>query len=607
MRKILIIITCLLSISFNIISVSALTKAPVDVTKMDIFEIQDAIDKGLLNYETLVRIYLDRINEYNSKYKAIITINKNIVEEAKECDKNYNKERSVLYCIPVLVKDNIDVKGMPTTAGTKSLSDSYPREDAEIIKKLKEKGALIIGKANMSEFAFTANASTSSYGTVKNAYNIGYSSYGSSGGSAVGVAASLAPISIGTDTNSSVRAPSSANNVYGMRPTLGLLSSVGMFNYDITRDTAGPITKTAKENAILLAIMAGFDEKTYINESASLDGKVIGVLTEFVEGDSSVGLLGANDKVKKKFYDTIELLKQNNVTIINIDNFYSNKEQQIGNSTISGWTMCNAFNKYIQNTSSSIKNFYDLANSTGHIYSLSDYIAGCNRPIERIDSYEQKKLSFNENVKKVFNDYDLDALIYPTTGNILTKVGGSNYSSNCSKLSPVLGLPAISIPMGDIDGLYYGMDLVGLKNSENVLYDIAISYNEINNTSILPDISPTLYDVPQEVVLLNEYYLSNNGLEINMDSLEYENYNNTLEEIKNFYINYNDYENINEEAKYLLTKLENSVIALNKLSFNIKKDNLIKGIIMTIVGLVGLVFCLMLKITNNLNNKKRKG
>jgi len=605
MKKVFTIIICFLVLCINIDSVSAVTKAAVDITQLDIFEIQQAIDSGLLNYETLIKIYLERIYEYNSQYNAVITINENVIEEAKECDRNYTKERSILYCMPILVKDNIDVMGMPTTAGTKTLADSFPDKDAEIVTKLKDKGAIIIGKANMSEFAFVAKSSISSYGTVKNAYNINYSSYGSSGGSAVGVAASLAALSIGTDTNSSVRAPSSANNLYGMRPTFGLLSMNGLFKYDITRDTAGPITKTARENAILLAIMAGLDEMSYIDENSSLKGKVIGVLTQFVDGDNSVGLSESSAEVKEKFNAIIELLKNNNVTIVEINDFYSKEEQKISENTRGGWTMCHAFNRYIQNTNSSIKNFYQLSNSSGHIYGLRGYAARCNDPIENINSYEHIKSSFNEKIEKIFQVNSLDALIYPTTGNVLS----NDYTSNCSKLSSVLGLPALSVPMGEIDGLYYGFDLVGLKNSEKLLYDIAINYNDINDTSTLPSIAPNLYDVPQEVVLLNDYYLMNNSLDINVDSSEYEAYKIVLDEVRYFYTNYNNYDDISEEANFLLLKLKNSVnILKNSADDQINNLNIKKTlIIITLLASVIVGLCIMIKRRNNLNNKMRKG
>ncbi len=274
MKKILLMIFLFF---FSIINTNALTESVIDITNMDIFELQEAVDNDLISYETITRLYLDRINEYDKNYKSIITINNKAIEEAKKCDEIYKKEGrgSILFGMPIIVKDNIDVYGLPTTAGAKSLSDNYPNNNASIIHNLINKGAIIIGKANMSEFAFMASSSVSSYGTVKNAYNTSYSSYGSSGGSAVSVAASFAALGIGTDTNMSVRSPSSANNLYGMRPTFNSVSNSGILNYDMTRDTAGPITKTAKENATLLSIMQGKDENEYINNNTTLKGKRI--------------------------------------------------------------------------------------------------------------------------------------------------------------------------------------------------------------------------------------------------------------------------------------------------------------------------------------------
>ena len=186
MKKVFLIIFLLF---FSIININALTESVIDITKMDVFELQEAVDNDLINYETITKLYLDRINEYDKNYKSIITINETAIEEAKKCDEVYKKEgrKSLLFGIPIIVKDNIDVYGIPTTAGTKSLSDNYPNNNAKLIQNLIDKGAIIIAKANMSEFALMASSSVSSYGTVRNAYNIDYSSYGSSGGSAVSV------------------------------------------------------------------------------------------------------------------------------------------------------------------------------------------------------------------------------------------------------------------------------------------------------------------------------------------------------------------------------------------------------------------------------------
>ena len=221
MKKCIVIILFTLFIQ----SVNALTEAPIDVLSMSINEIQEARSKNIITYEQLTKIYLDRINEYNKIYNSYITINDKAIDEAKAMDKLYEEKGliSKMMGIPIAVKDNIDVYGMPTTAGTKSLSDNYPNKDADVIKKLRDAGTIFLGKTNMSELAFSARISKSSYGHTYNAYNTKYTPYGSSGGSASVVGSALAVAALGTDTSASIRTPSSANNAYGLRPTTSFL------------------------------------------------------------------------------------------------------------------------------------------------------------------------------------------------------------------------------------------------------------------------------------------------------------------------------------------------------------------------------------------------
>ena len=573
MKKILLIIALFFTFLINI---NALTESVIDITEMDIFELQEAIDNDLINYETITKIYLDRINEYDKNYKAIISINEKAIDEAKKCDEIYKKEgrKSILFGIPIIVKDNIDVYGLPTTAGAKSLKDNYPNNNATLIQNLIDKGAIIIGKANMSEFAFMASSSVSSYGTVKNAYNINYSSYGSSGGSAVSVATSFAALGIGTDTNMSVRGPSSANNLYGMRPTFNSISSQGIIAYDITRDTAGPITKTAKENAVMLAAMKGEDEKTYINTNSTLKGKKIGILKQFIDG-TATGLDNSDSEVNELFYKTVDLLKENGVEIIEIDNFYNSTYNSISNNTVAGWTMCYAFNNYIKNTTGTIRSFNKLAASSGHIYSLWGYTTDCSRAVSSniISKYDDKKTSYKNAFEKLFNNNELDAIMYPTLNNKLLKVGTSGLKSNAMHISPVLGVPDITIPMGEINGLYYGFDLIGLKNSEKTLYDIAISYNEINNTYVLPSIAPNLYEIKEEVKNLKERYLKNknkNYEKVKSKELS-EEYKTIINDIKEYFKNYNEIENKEEKAKELTKDYNEIIIKINNYKpFSIK-------------------------------------
>ncbi len=552
----------------SMVSVKAYFESPVDVMNLDIFEIQDLIDKGYLSYENLVKIYLDRIKTYDSKYKAIISINENAVEEAKACDKEFknNGRSNILYCIPVIVKDNIDVKGLPTTAGSKALSDSYPYEDADVIKKLKAKGMIVLAKANMSAFAFSATSSASHYGTVKNAYNVAYSAFGSSGGSAVAVALNYAPVALGTDTNASLRAPASAANVIGFRSTLNLISTKGIIAYDTTRDVVGPITKTVQENALILSALTG-DE--YDLSNSSLEGKRIGVVDQFVNSSDS--------KIKTLFNEAVAKLEENGATIVHLKNFYSSTYESVGNVTLGGWTMCHAFNSYIKNTSSKIKSFYALASSST-FYSLWENYRYCNTSISYINEMEAKKTSYRTHVSNTFKNNQLDAIIYPTMNTKVIKVGGSGARLNSHKIASVLGLPSVSVPLGFIDNLPYGIEFLGNKNSEQVLYDIIYSYQNVNNTMKLPDDAKNLYEIPSSIERLKKVYEATINSKTHI--YKYTILEEEAEKISEFFINYDSYENKEEKAtklydeylELLMTKMieydeENNSFKYNEINY----------------------------------------
>ena len=594
MKKILLIIFLFF---FSILNINALTESVIDITKMDVFELQEAVDNDLINYETITKLYLDRINEYDKDYKSIITINEKAIEEAKKCDEIYQKEgrKSLLFGIPIIAKDNIDVYGIPTTGGTKSLSDNYPNDSAKLIQNLIDKGAIVLAKANMSELALMASSSVSSYGTVRNAYNIDYSSYGSSGGTAVSIALSFATLGIGTDTNMSVRGPSSANNLYGMRPTFESVSNKGMINYDITRDTAGPMTKTARENALLLAVMQGENENKYLNNNSPLKGKRIGVLKQFVDGNG-YGLEKTNSDIKDLFYDTVKILKDNGAEIIEIDNFWKGSYADISNTSAAGWTMCYTFNQYIKNTTGTIKNFTSLASSKGHVYSLWIYNDDCGTKVDDsiFEKYNKQKSPYKKAYEELFKKNNLDAVIYPTMGNKISKIGNSTINSNASHIAPVLGVPAITIPMGEIDGLYYGFDLVGLENSENKLYDIAAAYNKINNTYKLPNEVPNLYKITENVTKLKELYLSNkdNTFYTTLANKKIrKEYQNLITETKEYFKKYSDIENKNKEALKLINKYKaiDNKIKLNSVTY------IIETIILFILGFITFMMLIISK------------
>jgi amidase len=227
-----------------------------------IAEINAALDAGLLTCQRLTELYLNRIAAYDAggpRLNSIITVNPKALTTAAALDEERRRRgpRSPLHCIPVLIKDNIDTVDMPTTNGSVILKDSMPPDDAYLTKALRDAGAVIIGKASMGEFA--GGSYNTVRGQVVNPYHLKRNTGGSSAGSGASIAANLAVVAVGTDTSTSVRAPSAFNGLAGLRPTTGLISRDGIAPKNLLFDTAGPMARTVTDMAILLSAIAGPD------------------------------------------------------------------------------------------------------------------------------------------------------------------------------------------------------------------------------------------------------------------------------------------------------------------------------------------------------------
>lgn len=289
------------------------TFAVVDITEMDIPALQQAVDDGYLTYEQIMMLYLERIEAYADMYHCIISVSDTALEEARACDRIYREEgrKSLLFGLPAIVKDNIDVAGMATTNGERELANNVAKTDAPVIAALKEAGAIVVAKANMDAWANHAQYSISDYGRVNNAYDLNKSAYGSSGGSAVSAAASLAPICLGTDTNSSVRVPSSASGVVGIRPTKGLLSAEGITPLVSSRDTAGCMARTVYDTALILSAMTGFAQNyTATLSTGSLSGLRIGVVDNLTNP--------ASDEIRAIFDNALAVLQAQGAEIVHL-------------------------------------------------------------------------------------------------------------------------------------------------------------------------------------------------------------------------------------------------------------------------------------------------
>ena len=277
--------------------------ARLQLVEATVSQLQHALQTGLLTSEELVRMYLARIDAYEEAgpgVNAFIYVNPNAVEEARELDalRHPGRARSPLYGIPVLLKDNIDTADMPTTAGSVALEGSIPPDDAFITQKLREAGAIILGKATLTEFAnFIALGMPTGYSSLG---GFGFNPYdprplpggdgrpvlqtgGSSSGAGIGVNANLVTVAIGTETSGSILSPASANGVVGIKPTVGLVSRDGIIPITADQDTAGPIARTVADAALVLGVIAGYDPADPATASCLIPGNCFSDYTRFLD------------------------------------------------------------------------------------------------------------------------------------------------------------------------------------------------------------------------------------------------------------------------------------------------------------------------------------
>ena len=281
--------------------------AKFDLTSATIFEIQEAMTAGSLTSERLTELVLARIEAYEEegpKLNAIITLNPEALAEARLLDKERLEHgpRGLLHGIPILLKDNVETKDLPTTAGFYALRDYQPEQDAEQARRLREAGCIIIGKTNMSEFASGAAISTLG-GQIRNPHDPERSPSGSSGGTGAGIAAGFAVFGLGTDTGGSIRGPSAANGIAGLKPTFGLTGRGGIIPLSLSLDTVGPIARNVADLAVALEVMAGpnprdsatevlvdrvLDKYTDALDPGALKGARLGVLRDYMGSDPGV-------------------------------------------------------------------------------------------------------------------------------------------------------------------------------------------------------------------------------------------------------------------------------------------------------------------------------
>jgi amidase len=481
------------------------------IEEMTIDQLQLGYKEGRYTVTDIVKTYIERINEIDNNgpcLNSIIIINPDALAIAAELDKELKggNSRGPMHGVPVILKDNIDTHDrMPNTAGATVLKNSFPDKDSFIAEKLREAGAVILGKANLSEWAnFRSDVSSSGWsgvgGQTKNPYVLDRNPCGSSSGSGVSVSANLCMLAIGTETNGSIVCPSNNNGIVGIKPTVGLLSRSGIIPISFTQDTPGPMGRTVKDAAIALGVLTGVDpadSKTLVSEGKFLTGTgyTKNLKADGVKG-KRIGLLkksmGYSVKVDTLMYETVKWLRSNGAEVIDIEMM---EESKFGNASfeVMLYEFRDGLNKYfaslgddapVKNVTELIefnkKDSIELRYFDQKILEMADKKGDLNSPDYQKALVKMLKATREDGIDRVMNDNRLDAIIAPT-GSPAWKtdlVLGDHFIGGSSSLAAVAGYPAITVPMGYIENLPVGVTFFGRAWSEAVLLEIAYSYEQ---------------------------------------------------------------------------------------------------------------------------------
>ena len=485
---------------------------PIDVTELTVAKIHKAYKKGLYTSEQLVTAYLERIKQFDKKINAITTINPNALSIAIALDEEYKKTGILrpLHGIPLIVKDNINTKGLATTAGALALKDFVPNADAFVIDKLVKAGAIIIAKSNMAEWAFTPwNSFSSTHGATLNPYNLDYVPAGSSGGTGASIASNFGTIGLGTDTGNSIRGPSSHNSLVGFRTTLGLISRADIVPLNLKTDVVGPMCRTVEDATRVLEIMVGYDpndpltkysegktQKNYTQflKKDGLKGARIGVLRELCENIPASSRLGNNEgnadtEVKALFEKAILDMKAMGATIVDtvIISDFSNLRKDQWCSDFRG-DVETYLAKYVKNDT--IKTLEDIVRIGSKSKSAEARIIAnlTSRNPDCQDAYTApRRIAFRKAIEDQMDLLKLDAIIYPTWNNKPAKTNTYNdelkrveyKGDNSQIIAPHTGQPAFTVPMGfSSDNLPAGIQFLGRMYAEPTLIRLIYGYEQ---------------------------------------------------------------------------------------------------------------------------------
>jgi amidase len=494
---------------------------PLSETTID--DLRKKMESGEMTSRSLVALYLKRIEEIDRtgiKLNAVIEVNPDAerIASGLDMERSNGNVRGPLHGIPFLIKDNIDTADkMMTTAGSLALSGNFAKNDAPIVTQLRKAGAVLLGKTNLSEWAnFRSSRSSSGWssrgGQTKNPYSLERNPCGSSSGSGVAVAANLCSFAIGTETNGSINCPASINGIVGVKPTVGLLSRTGIIPISKTQDTAGPMTRSVRDAAIVMSAMTAADPQdeatqrrpesvpvdyTIFLDPGALAGKRIGVEKSFMK---------VHEKVDAILERAIAQMKAHGATIVEVD--FKSKLESIGENEykVLQYEFKDGLNHYLAATQGPIKSLKDViaynsdhSESTMPFFEQEILVASEEKGDLMRADYKQALdavvRTSRQAIDGTLKEHDLHALCGPSTGPAWCTdlVNGDAFSGyGMGSGAAMAGYPSITVPMGDVHGLPVGLLFMASAYAEASLFAIAFAYEQVSRNRRSPSFRETI-------------------------------------------------------------------------------------------------------------------
>tara|TARA_R110002020_G_scaffold369277_3_gene581044 strand:- start:1274 stop:2869 length:1596 start_codon:yes stop_codon:yes gene_type:complete len=500
---------------------AATTTVAIDVIELDVAEAGRRMANGEIDSRQLTQAYLDRIaaiDDAGPGINAVIELAPDALAqaEARDAERAAGQVRGPLHGIPVLLKDNIDATGMANSAGSLALAGHRPADDAFLVARLREAGAVILGKTNLSEWAnFRSSRSTSGWssrgGQTRNPYVLDRNPCGSSAGTGAAITASLATVGVGTETDGSILCPSAVNGLVGLKPTVGLVSRDGIIPISISQDTAGPMARTVADAAALLTVLAAADPAD--PAGAAAEGKV----ADYLAGLDKDALAGKRIGVLRQamgYHPDVDAATERA-----LDALRTAGAELVDPVEIATWRQWGGaeFEVLLYEFKDGLDTY--LADSGAPVASLEALVAWNRENADRAmpffgqELFEQalakgpltdaayleararaRRLAGEEGLLALLRDQNLDAVVAPTTGPAwpTDPVLGDHFTGAGYGVAAVAGTPSVTVPMGEVRGLPLGLSFMGPAWSEADLLAMAYAFEQATQARRPPAFTPSL-------------------------------------------------------------------------------------------------------------------